>query len=179
MGKATIDLIHEHEKIMHVLELLKKIQGNGGLSEEARLKFYGELAYFLEVFADKCHHGKEENNMYHTLAPLGDESEKVMIIALIEEHVEARALVREIKRAAEAGSADEAAKAAEGYRILLHDHIRRENEEMFPSVKYRIKDQQEDVMYEHFLAVEERTLGGGVREKLDEMIKGWESLSSL
>ena len=179
MGKATIDLIHEHETIMHVLELLKKIQGNSGISEESQLKFYGELAYFLEVFADKCHHGKEENNMYHTLAPLGDEAEKMMIITLIEEHVEARALVREIKRAAEAGSAAEAAEAAESYRVLLQDHIRRENEEMFPSIQYRIKDQQQDVMFEHFMAVEERTLGGGVKEKLMEMIKGWESLSSL
>lgn len=177
MGKATYDLIQEHKTILHALELLQKIQEKENLTTETQLTYYGELAYFLEIFADKCHHGKEENNMYHTLAPLGDEREKALIITLIEEHVEARALVRRIRGAAEAGDLSGAAKAAEEYSILLLEHIHRENEEMFPATEYRISEKQQEVMYQHFLQVEERTLGGGVKEKIQEMIQGWETLT--
>ena len=173
MGKATKDLMQEHETILHAMDLLKKIQANKALGEDAQLSFYGDLAYFLEIFADKCHHGKEENNMYHTLAPLGDTAEKDMIVKLIEEHVEARALVREIKRAAEAGEAMAAAKAAKDYRVLLLDHIRRENEEMFPSTEYRITEAQQEIMYERFMKVEENFLGGGVKEKFVAMLDQW------
>lgn len=175
MGKAMHDLVQEHDKILHAMELLRKIQEKGTLSEEARLKYYGELAFFLEVYADKCHHGKEENNMYHTLAPLGDEAEKALIIKLIEEHVEARALVRDINKAVAAGNAADAAKSAARYRTLLLEHIRRENDEMFPSLEKRITDQQQDVMFDHFLKVEDRTLGEGNKERIDAMFASWEN----
>ncbi|MDD2370394.1 MAG: hemerythrin domain-containing protein [Firmicutes bacterium] len=175
MGKATIDLVKEHETIIHVLELLNKIQKNDKLSEASQIKFYGELAYFLEIFADKCHHGKEEVRMYHILIPLCDELEKNLIVALIEEHVKARAIVREIKAAVEAGSVEEAAQAAKKYSILLHDHIREENEVMFPSLEKRITEKQQEIMYERFQQVEEQTLGGGVKDKLIMMIDSWEN----
>lgn len=178
MGKVTKDLIQEHDVILHALELLKKVQAREGLEEDELLQYYGEFAYFSEVFADKCHHGKEEHNMYHTLAPLGDTAEKNMIIALIEDHVKARALVRELKAAVEAGNVGVAAVKAAEYRALLLDHIRRENEEMFPSLEHRITDKQQDVMYGHFLDVEARFLGDGVKERLDAMIKGWEAMAA-
>ena len=51
MGKATKDLIQEHDVILHALELLKKVQAREGLEEDALLQYYGEFAYFSEVFA--------------------------------------------------------------------------------------------------------------------------------
>lgn len=174
MGKAIHDLVQEHEKILSVLEIIRKVQANDKISVSDALKFYGELAHFIDIFADKCHHGKEEANLYHTLAPLGDELERNMIIYLIKEHEEARFINNQIKRAVEDGKLQEAATAAAKYRKLLLEHIHNENEELFPAIDKRITREQEEKIYEHFLAVEKRTLGDAGVAGIDEMIAGWE-----
>ncbi|KAF0092572.1 MAG: hypothetical protein FD141_756 [Fusobacteria bacterium] len=175
MGKAIHDLVQEHEKILHVLDIIRKVQANDKISVNALIKFYAELADFIEIYADKCHHGKEEHNLYHTLAPLGDELERNMIIYLIKEHEEAKTINNQIRRAAESGRLSEAATAAAKYRKLLLEHIHNENEELFPAIEKRITLDQEEVIYEHFMAVEKRTLGEGGVSKIDMIIKGWES----
>lgn len=174
MGKAIHDLVQEHEKILNVLEIIRKVQSNDKISVNDSLKFYGELSHFIDIFADKCHHGKEEANLYHTLAPLGDELERNMIIYLIKEHEEARFINNQIRRAVENGKLQEAATAAAKYRKLLLEHIHNENEELFPAIDKRITREQEEKIYEHFLAVEKRTLGDAGVAGIDEMIAGWE-----
>lgn len=176
MKKTISDLLQEHEKIMKVLDIVEKVQEEKKLGESQELKFYSELAEFIQTFADKCHHGKEEINLYHILAPLGDVSEKKMIEELVGEHNQSRILQREIQKATEEGRIMDAAKAAGDYRKLLLSHISHENEKMFPSVEKRITDELDGTIYGRFLAVEKRTLGKAGIERIDEMIKGWENL---
>jgi len=59
MGKATQDLRKEHEAILHVLNILDKMMDSENRDTDSLLKYYGEVVYFLRIFADKCHHGKE------------------------------------------------------------------------------------------------------------------------
>ena len=175
MGRAVQDLVQEHDKILHVLDIIRKVQGNDKISKEALLKFYLELADFIEIYADKCHHGKEEHNLYHTLAPLSGEVGKKMIMHLMDEHAESRSLMKQIRHAADVGNIEDVTSAAAKYRVLLLEHIHRENEEMFPSIEKRITLEQEEVIYGHFLAVEKRTLGEGGVAKIDAIIKQWET----
>lgn len=176
MRKTIKDLIQEHDKIMHVLEIVEKVQGEKKLSEKEELFFYSELSEFIQTFADKCHHGKEEINLYHILAPLGDLSERKMIEELIEEHNQSRGLQKELQKAAEEGRLMEAAAKALEYRQLLLAHIHHENQEMFPSIEKRITDELDETIYGRFMAVEKRTLGDAGIARIDEMIKGWENL---
>lgn len=176
MKKTIDDLLQEHEKIMKVLDIVERVQEEKKLGEDEELKFYLELSSFIQTFADKCHHGKEEINLYHILAPLGDVSEKKMIEELVDEHHQSRMLQKELLRAAEEGRLLDAAKAAGEYRKLLLSHISHENEQMFPSVEKRITSELDDTIYERFMAVEERTLGDRGVVGIDEMIRGWESL---
>lgn len=176
MRKTINDLLLEHEKIMKVLDIIVRIQEEKKLQEQEELRFYKELSEFIQLFADKCHHGKEEINLYHILAPLGDVSEKKMIEELVEEHHQSRILQKELLKAAEEGRLKDAAKAAGLYRKLLLSHISHENEKMFPSVEKRISKELDDTIYERFQAVEKRTLGDAGIAGIDEMIKGWENL---
>jgi hemerythrin-like domain-containing protein len=128
------------------------------------------------IFADRCHHGKEEVNLYHILAPLGDVSERKMIEELVDEHNQSRILEKELKKAAEEGRLMEASKVAGDYRELLLSHIKHENEDMFPSMVKRISDELDDSIYGRFLAVEKRTLGDGGIARIDEIIREWEKL---
>lgn len=70
MGKATQDLKEEHNAILHVLKILDKAMPSSK-PEADMLKFYGELLYFLKIFADKCHHGKEEQYLFTALTAMG------------------------------------------------------------------------------------------------------------
>jgi hemerythrin-like domain-containing protein len=176
MKKTINDLLQEHEKIMKVLDIVEKVQEEKKLGEKEELNFYLELSEFIQTFADKCHHGKEEINLYHILAPLGDVSEKKMIEELVGEHNQSRSLQKEIQKAAEEGRLKDAAKAAGEYRKLLLSHISHENEKMFPSVEKRITNELDDTIYGRFLAVEKRTLGEAGVAGIDEMIRGWENL---
>ena len=176
MRKTIKDLIQEHDKIMRVLEIVEKVQGEKKLGEKEELLFYAELSEFIQTFADKCHHGKEEVNLYHILAPLGDLSERKMIEELLDEHNQSRILQKELQKATEEGRLMEAATKAEEYRQLLLAHIYHENQEMFPSIEKRITDELDETIYGRFLAVEKRTLGDAGIGRIDEMIKGWESL---
>lgn len=52
---------------------------------------------FIRMYADRCHHGKEEDILFHRLAakPLGDELASVMA-GLVEDHVRGRAMTRSL-----------------------------------------------------------------------------------
>lgn len=176
MRKTIKDLIQEHDKIMHVLDIVEKVQAEKKLGEKAELIFYAELAEFIQTFADKCHHGKEEINLYHILAPLGDLSERKMIEELLDEHNQSRILQKELQKATEEGQLMVAATKAGEYRKLLLSHIYHENQEMFPSIEKRITDELDDTIYGRFMGVEKRTLGDAGIARIDEMIKGWENL---
>ena len=56
MGKATQDLLNEHEAILHVFSILDKMLIATDADEERDLNFADELVHFLTVFADQCHH---------------------------------------------------------------------------------------------------------------------------
>lgn len=64
MGKATQDLRKENEAILYVLQILDKIMESDSRDAETMLRYYGEVVYSLKIFADKCHHGKEENYLF-------------------------------------------------------------------------------------------------------------------
>lgn len=176
MKRCINDLLMEHDKIMKVLDIIERVQSEKKLDEKEELLFYRELADFILIFADKCHHGKEEINLYHILAPLGDVSEKKMIEELVVEHNESRILQRELQRSVEEGRLLDAANFAGEYRRLLLKHIKHENENMFPSMEKRITDELDDSIYRRFQAVEMRTLGESGASRLDYLIRGWENL---
>lgn len=71
MGKATQDLRKEHEAILHVLNILDKMMDSENRDTDSLLKYYGEVVYFLRIFADKCHHGKEENYLFKEMLAQG------------------------------------------------------------------------------------------------------------
>ena len=71
MGKATQDLRKEHDTILYILQILDKMMESDNRDAESMLRYYGEVVYFLKIFADKCHHGKEENYLFKELINKG------------------------------------------------------------------------------------------------------------
>ena len=90
MGKATQDLRKEHEAILYVLQILDKMIDSKRRDAEIVLRYYGEVIYFLKIFADKCHHGKEENYLFKELVNKGIANEDGPVGVMLQEHAQGR-----------------------------------------------------------------------------------------
>ena len=90
MGKATQDLRNEHEAILHVLRIMEKATSSNTIDDRIMLQYGNELVYFLKIFADKCHHGKEENILFDELAKSGVPIEGGPIGVMLQEHNQGR-----------------------------------------------------------------------------------------
>ena len=101
MGKATQDLRNEHDAILFVLQILDKMMQSKEQSKETMLQYYGEFVYFLQIFADKCHHGKEELYLFQEMVRQGIANEGGPIGVMLEEHVRGRGYIAHMSHALE------------------------------------------------------------------------------
>ena len=172
MGRATQDLINEHQAIVRVLEILDAMMASAE-SDEVMLSYYGEVVGFLKIFADTCHHGKEENFLFTAMVAKGVANEGGPIGAMLAEHVLGRQHIAAMNTAVEARETGAFRTAAIQYRDLLSSHIDKENQVLFPLADRLIGEKQQDEMFKHFEEHEETVIGHGVHEKLHAMIDAW------
>lgn len=173
MGKATQDLRKEHDSILHVLGLLDKMMTSTALDPATRLQYYGEVVSFLKIFADKCHHGKEENILFIELVKKGIPNENGPIGVMLSEHVRGRELIGQMNLGVEEQNAAMFNQAATAYAGLLRQHIDKENNVLFVMADKVLSEAEQNVMYEKFERHEQEAIGHGVHENLHAMIGKW------
>ncbi|MGE5614381.1 MAG: hemerythrin domain-containing protein [Bacillota bacterium] len=173
MGKATQELRKEHEAILYVLKILGKMMEPGSRDAESLLHYYGEVVYFLRIFADKCHHGKEENHLFKELVNRGIPDEGGPIGVMLQEHALGREYIAQMSRSLDEKNIEEFQNAAALYSNLLRRHIDKENNVLFAMADNVIDEQEQDLMFEQFEKHEEDVVGHGVHKKLHAMIDTW------
>lgn len=173
MGKATQDLRKEHEAILYVLQILDKMMQADGNKAETLLQYYGEVVYFLKIFADKCHHGKEENYLFKELVEKGVLNEGGPVGVMLAEHAQSRNYIAHMSRSLESKDRNGFNHAAVQYRDLLRQHIEKENNVLFMMADNLIDEQAQSDLFEQFERHEETVIGHGVHEKLHAMIDTW------
>ena len=87
-------LMKEHRLIERIIPVLTKEVVRLHEGGEVNAELIRSLVGFFRTYADRCHHGKEEDILFRALAskPLSDEHRRTMD-ELTEEHVLARKLV--------------------------------------------------------------------------------------
>jgi hypothetical protein len=65
------DLVHEHKAIKVMLSIMNKIAENIRNDQSVDTNDIEGIVDFLKTFADKCHHGKEENALFPALVEAG------------------------------------------------------------------------------------------------------------
>jgi len=63
----TEQLKEEHEAIKLMLRILDKVCDKLESGEEVNPEHLDQILEFIKVFADKCHHGKEEDLLFQQL----------------------------------------------------------------------------------------------------------------
>ncbi|MEA2069977.1 MAG: hemerythrin domain-containing protein [Asgard group archaeon] len=84
-------LMIEHRLIERMIDLMKKVLKSTEKTQKIDPKFIDMAVEFIRTYADRCHHGKEEDILFKELQKkkLDKKHEKVMN-ELIEEHIWAR-----------------------------------------------------------------------------------------
>lgn len=175
---ATDRLRAEHEGIMTMLDILERVCDQMASRKPANLDHLGRIIEFLSVFADKCHHGKEENILFPALEKVGIAKEGGPIGVMLTEHDRGRELIRLMRKAVEElkGGRDtneDFVKAARAYIDLLRNHIVKENNVLFVMAEKNLAKEEQAHLFEAFETMEREEIGEGTHEAfhllLDEL----------
>lgn len=132
--QATETLKREHDVIERVLQLLEQAARALRLHKPLPDGFQSWAVEFIRHFADGCHHSKEEEVLFPLLEERGVPRQGGPIGVMLYEHEVGRDCVRRMSQTLPESGNDPAAfaAAAEEYVDLLRQHIRKENEVLFP-----------------------------------------------
>jgi hemerythrin-like domain-containing protein len=144
-----------------------RCQREGRLDEESAR----QAIDFFRSFADRCHHAKEENQLFPLMERRGFSPHAGPTAVMRAEHVEGRALIAAMEQAtpAAARGEDEGRRrwlaAAGGYSALLRAHIEKEDHCLFPMADQHLRPADIDELDRQFAAVERNEIGPGVHER--------------
>ncbi len=133
MINASDELRREHELIKTALNLLENIASGIVQKVKPDVNDLTELIHFVIVFADKCHHGKEEDLYFPSLEEVGIPNQGGPIGVMLSEHDQGRKYIREMKENISGQNSDLQvfADAAFSYVALMRNHIEKENNILF------------------------------------------------
>jgi hemerythrin-like domain-containing protein len=184
--KATEILMSEHTVVERVLVSLENAVQASAEGKTVRPEFFIDAASFISGFADGCHHRKEENVLFKTMRQYGVPLQGGPIGVMLDEHEQGRRYTRAMRSGAEKwrdgqeAGRQEALTAAGQYAALLHQHILKENNILFPMADQAIPLANQEQVAEDFERVEHEETGAGVHEKylalaesLEAEAKGW------
>ena len=171
MKYASEDLINEHEAILAALDILEAVSAHIGRREEVDARDLTSMLYFLKLFADTCHHGKEEGILFPAMERAGIPNENGPIGQMLLEHGEGRKLIAAMSAAID-GVYDvhDFAAAASAYSKLLRAHIEKENNVLFPMGDRKLPAEEQSVLLEKFEEHEREVMGEGTHDSLHELL---------
>ena len=169
--RPTEILRHEHEHILTGLAVLGVVADRAQRGEQVARGDVDTLVDFFRGFADRCHHAKEENALFPSLASRGFPRHGGPVGVMMHEHEEGRALLRSVADTADGIDGDAVARtrfaaAVGAYNELLEAHIHKENEILFVMAE-RVLEEADDAriaaLFERYDTIE---LGPGERDRL-------------
>ncbi len=172
MPRATDILRHEHDAILRMLEATHQVAQRLERGEHVAPETLDDLIEFFRLFADRCHHGKEEDLLFPLLESKGLPRDGGPIGVMLYEHEEGRELIRQMNESSKAyaqsnaGAAKAWAAAARGYATLLSEHIFKENNVLFMIAERLLTDAEQQELAVAFDRVEIEKMGAGTHERL-------------
>ena len=170
-------LMREHRLIERMVRLMEEEIRKISETNEVNPDFIDVVIDFLRTYADKCHHGKEEDILFKSLAGknLSNEHNKTMH-ELIEEHIYGRRMVSDLLSAKEnyvTGNVDslkDIQKSLKELTELYPMHIEKEDKRFFyPCMEY-FTEQEQEAMLQEFWDFDKKI----IHEKYQQVIEAVE-----
>jgi hemerythrin-like domain-containing protein len=175
----TETLKHEHQIILLALGAVERemqqIQ-SGGPVPEVRI---AQIIDFIQNFADRCHHAKEEKLLFSRMQERGMPVHGGPIGVMLQEHDDGR---RRVRAAAEALPGAEAGDAGArtaltanllAYVHLLRAHIDKEDNVLYPMADRILSAADQADLAAAFERVEAEEMGEGTHERYHQLAHEW------
>ncbi|AKL94248.1 hypothetical protein CACET_c07380 [Clostridium aceticum] len=156
--KAVKTLMDEHQNILRMLKVIRKLCLQTFYTKEVYYQGYYDAIDFIRNYADKFHHGKEEDILFEKMSSeLGTAIKQGPIYGMLAEHDLGRLFIQNLENALKkAKEGSEEAKLdivanATAYMDLLYRHIDKEDTAIFTFAETSFDDamhQEIDQLFE-------------------------------
>ena len=171
-------LMQEHRLIERMISQMQKALAKMEEKNDVYSKFVDLTVDFIKVYADRCHHGKEEGILFRQLSSKQMSGEHAaMMRDLINEHVYARKTTGNLAKANESyvhGNRDSQKDVYKLMKDLIEFypmHTQKEDSRFFgPSMEYFTAQERED-MLDEFGEFDRKIIHEHYAKVLDELEK--------
>ena len=160
-------LVDEHVLIKRLVALIPSMVGVLESVPEDGLKLACDGIDFIRNYADRYHHAKEEDILFTYF-----EKNLDILQVMLEDHENARAHVRTILKALENKDCETIIENLEAYREILTEHIKKEDEILYPWMDRNLTITEIGELYNKFTETDEQF--GDSPDRYTEFIKSTE-----
>lgn len=179
IDRNSVDIMmREHQNILRMVKVIRNMCYEVYTDKKMEEQDFLDIVDFVKNYADKHHHGKEEEIMFQSMVDhLGKIGENLITHGMLVEHDYGRLYMRDLQEALAAYQAGDEKRiidiiaSAISYTHMIERHIKKEDELVYP---YGSKHMPEDVMHE----VDEKTVqfekdaaADGIQEHYLQMIE--------
>lgn len=170
--KPTEELVQEHDAILRMLRVLDGVCTKLSAGEKINAGDLEKMIEFFRVFADRCHHAKEETALFPALEAAGIPREHGPIGVMLAEHTAGRKYVQDMLSALQgyrknaADAVGDFVSSARAYINLLTAHIAKENQVLFPMADRHLSAKAQEDLAGAFERLEREQIGEGTHERL-------------
>ncbi len=176
--KPTEVLMQEHRAIERLLAVLESACDDLEQGAPVPPQVFADALEFVRVFADQCHHGKEEETLFPLLESHDVPRDGGPLGTMLGEHDQGRAYVRAMGEALgrfdQPGAKEDFIENARSYSELLHAHIAKEDDVLFPMADMLLSDQEQDALARQFERVEDERIGPREHARMEALLESLE-----
>ena len=171
--KPIEQLKAEHEGIKLMLKIVGKVCDK---PDDINQEHFTKILEFLKIFADKCHHGKEEELLLPAMVEAGVPKEKGVIKFTLIEHGQGRGYIKGMSEAlanlknGDKKTAGRIVENAKNYIALLTKHIDMENNMLFPMADKVLSQAKQAEIEEGFEQLKVERIGLGKHEEFHKLL---------
>ncbi len=176
--QARGPLMIEHRLIERMLAVIKRVLAQIPSVGKVDPFFVDTAVDFVRMYADRTHHGKEEDILFRALDRKGmSADDRRLMDELIEEHVFGRQTTRDLAEAnISYRNGDEAALAAVTGKLrtlveFYPKHIAKEDKIFFPASRAYFSDDEDQAMLREFWAYDRKM----IHEKYKSVVNALEA----
>ncbi len=183
--KPTEELKEEHKVILKMLKVLEKASQNLEEGKDVPVVVFKKAVSFIRNFADRCHHGKEEETLFPMMEKYGIPREGGPLGVMLYEHTLGRNFVKGLAEAAEKhekgdkSSIKDIIENTRGYTGLLAPHIFKKDNILYIMADRNIPEKEQKVLEEKFEKVEKEVIGEGKHHEYLHLIEELEKKLGL